>query len=50
MVAAVGLKYPLHHDLAAFVLEVDIDVGRLTAFLGNEALEQQVVALRVNRW
>ena len=49
MVAAVGLEHPLHHDLAAFVLEVDVDVGRLAAFLGDEALEQQIVALRIDR-
>ena len=49
MVAAVGLEHPLHDDLAAFVLEVDVDIGRLAAFLGDEALEQQVVALRIDR-
>ena len=49
MVAAVGLEHPLHDDLAALVLEVDVDVGRLAALLGDEALEQQVVARRIDR-
>ena len=30
----------LNHLLAPFVLEVHVDIGRLVAFLGNEALEQ----------
>ena len=42
-VAAVGLVDPLDHLLAPLVLEVDVDVGRLAALLGDEALEQQVV-------
>ena len=46
MVAAVGLEHPLHDDLAALVLEVDVDVGRLAPFLRHEALEQEVVARR----
>ncbi len=32
-----------------FVLEVDVDVGRLAALLGHEALEQKVVARGVDR-
>jgi hypothetical protein len=49
MIAAVGFEHPLHHDLAALVLEVDIDVRRLPTLLGDEALEQQIVALRIDR-
>ena len=49
VVAAVGLVDPLHDDLAPLVLEVDVDVRRLAALLGDEALEQQVVALRIDR-
>jgi hypothetical protein len=49
MVAAVGLEDPLHHLFAAFMLEVDVDVGRLAAFLGNEPLEQEVVAFGIDR-
>ena len=48
MVAAIGVVDPLHDDLAPLVLEIDIDVRRLAAFLGDEALEQQVVALGVD--
>ena len=36
----------LDHFLAPFVLEVDVDVRRLVAFLGDETFEQQVRA----RW
>ena len=35
--------------LAALVLEVDVDVGRLAALGGEEALEEQVAARRVDR-
>ncbi len=38
-VAAVAAVEVLDHLLAAFVLEVDVDVGRLVARLGDEALE-----------
>jgi hypothetical protein len=31
------------------VLEIDVDVGRLAALLRDEALEQQVVAFRIDR-
>ena len=48
-VAAVGLKDPLDHLLAALVLEIDVDVGRLAARLGDEAFEQQVLLHRVDR-
>ena len=33
---------------APLVLEVDVDVGRLVALLGDEALEQHVAARRVD--
>ena len=49
MVAAVGLEHPLHDDLAPLVLEIDIDVGRLAPLLGDEALEQQIVAVGIDR-
>ena len=35
----------LNHFLAALVLEVDVDVGRLAALLRHEALEQQFVEI-----
>jgi hypothetical protein len=41
-VAAVAAVDVLDHLLAAFVLEVDVDVGGLVAGLGDEALEDQV--------
>jgi len=43
-----GVKI-LDHLLAALVLEIDVDVGRLAALAADEALEQQVRALRVHR-
>ena len=48
-VAAVFLVDVLDHLLAPLVLEIDVDVGRLLALLGNEALEQQVAGRRVDR-
>ena len=48
MVAAIGVVDPLQDDLAPLVLEIHIDVRRLAPFLGDEALEQQVVALGVD--
>ena len=41
--AAVAVVDVLDHLLAALVLEVDVDVGRLVAAGRDEALEQQVV-------
>ena len=41
-VAAVACVDVLDHLLAPLVLEVDVDVGRLVALLGDEALEQHV--------
>ena len=47
-VAPIGLVDPLDHLLAAAGFEVDVDVRRLLALHGDEALEQQVVTLRIN--
>ena len=41
-VAAVFLVDVLHHLLAPFVLEIDVDVGRLVAFGRDEALEKKI--------
>ena len=41
--AAIAPVDVLHHLFAPFVLEVDVDIGRLVAFLGDEAGEQHVV-------
>ena len=41
--AAVSAIDVLDHLLAPLVLEIDVDVGRLVALGGDEALEQQVV-------
>src|SRR5208337_2965332 len=49
MIAAIGLEDPLQDDLAPLVLEIDIYVGRLAPLLRYEALEQEVIALRVDR-
>ena len=38
-VAAIAFVDVLDHLLAALVLEIDVDVGRLVARLGHEALE-----------
>ena len=42
-VAAVFPVEVLDHLLAPFVLEIDVDIGRLLALFGNEAVEQQLV-------
>src|SRR3954468_10736340 len=47
--AAVAVIEVLDHLLAALVLEVDIDVGRLAPAGRDEALEQQVVLGRIDR-
>ena len=39
---------PLDHVLAPLVLEVDIDVGRLVACVGQEALEQNLVLVGID--
>src|SRR5206468_570952 len=46
--AAVTLIDVLDHFLAPLMLEVDVDIGRLAAVGGDEALEQQVGALRID--
>ena len=48
-IAAISVVDPLDHRLAPLVLEVDVDVGRLLALLRHEALEQEVVAVGVDR-
>ena len=48
-VAAVTPVDILHHLLAAFMFEIDVDIGRLATFLGDEAREQQVVFHRIDR-
>ena len=48
-VAAVFGVDVLDHLLAPLVLEIDVDVGRLAALLGDEAVEQQVAGRRVDR-
>ena len=47
-VAAVMLVDPLDHPLALLVLEIDVDVRRLGALGGDEALEQQPGLRRVD--
>ena len=48
-VAAVALVDVLDHFLAPLVLEIDVDIGRLAAVLGNEAGEQEIALVRVHR-
>src|SRR3546814_18712965 len=48
-VAAVAFVDILHHLLAPFVLEIDVDIGRLVALGRDEALEQQIVFHRIDR-
>jgi hypothetical protein len=40
---------PLDHLLATLVLEVHVDVGRLVALAADEALEERVHAVRIDR-
>src|SRR5690242_21316543 len=47
-VAAVFLIDVLDYLLAPLVLEIDVDIGRLPALLGDEALEQQVIHRRID--
>ncbi len=49
MLMAVSLVDPLDHLLAPLMLEIDVDVGRLVAVVGEEALEQQFVLHRIDR-
>ena len=46
--AAVSAVDVLDHLLAPLVLEIDVDVGRLVAVGGDEALEQQIVQARID--
>lgn len=46
---AAGTKTGLNDLLAPFMLEVDIDIRLLVAFLADEALEEKVVGRRVDR-
>ena len=48
-IAAVALVDVLDHLLAPLVLEIDVDVGRLAAVLGNEAGEQKLALVRIHR-
>ena len=48
-VPPVGFIDILDHLLAAVVLEVDVDVGRLAAFAADEPLEEHVQASRIDR-
>ena len=47
-VAPVALVDVLDHLLAPLVLEIDVDVGRLAAVLGDEAGEQEIALVRVH--
>ena len=47
-IAAVFLVDVLHHLLAPLVLEIDVDVGRLVALGGDEALEEEIGALGID--
>ena len=47
--ATVFVEHVLEHLLASLVLEIDVDVGRLLAFDREEALEQQVAVLGIDR-
>ena len=47
--AAIALIDVLDHFLAPLMLEIDVDIGRLLALFGNEPVEQQGVARRIDR-
>src|SRR5262249_58653322 len=47
--AAVAPINILNDLLASFVLEIDIDIGRLAAIFGNEAGEQEIALVRIDR-
>ena len=47
--AAVAAVDVLDHFLAPLMLEIDVDIGRLAAILGNEAGEQKVALVRIHR-
>ena len=46
--AAVFVVDVLDHLLAPLVLEIDVDVGRLLALLGDETLEQEIDLLGID--
>ena len=48
-IAPVALVNILDHLLAPLVLEIDVDVGRLAAVLRNEAGEQKLGLVRIDR-
>src|SRR5436190_19935757 len=48
MVAPIVLINVLDHLLATFVLEIDINVGRLAPIGGNETFEQETPIARIN--
>src|SRR6185437_11099031 len=47
--AAIGLVDPLDHLLAPLMFEIDIDIGRLLAVRADEALEEEIAFLRIDR-
>ena len=47
--AAVAPVDVLDHLLAPLMLEIDVDIGRLAAVLGNEAGEQEIALVRIDR-
>src|SRR5690606_14741094 len=46
--AAIFLIDILHHLLAPFVLEIDIDIGRFVALRGDETAEDQIGLARID--
>ena len=48
MIATVGVEHPLHDDLAPFGLEIDVNVRRLAPFFGDQAFEQQIIAVGID--
>ena len=49
MVATVGFKNPLHHDLPPFMFKVHVNVGRFASLFADKAFEQQVIATGIDR-
>ena len=39
----------LHHLLAPFMFEIDVDIGWFVTFFGQKAREQKIIGHRVNR-
>ena len=48
-VAAIFLVDVLDHLFAPFVLEIDVDIGRLFSFFRDETVEQQLMFRRIDR-